>query len=139
MENLDTIDLSNSNNSRHRSDVGRGIEKILNATHELSIASINISINIQGDDGFKYLKEFFEQTPTLKALKAASCELESASCPIFEKAIRVGKPKMREIDLDSNKISGLGFKALFVGLESMKSIEIVNVSNNITEHDDDCL
>jgi len=46
---------------------------------------------------------------------------------------------MREIDLDSNKISGLGFKALFVGLESMKSIEIVNVSNNITEHDDDCL
>ena len=60
MENLDTIDLSNSNNSRHRSDIGRGIEKILNATHELKIAAINISINVLGDGGFKYLKEFFE-------------------------------------------------------------------------------
>jgi len=60
MQNLNSIDLSNSINSRHRSDVGRGIEAILVATKGLNITHINISNNGMDEDGAKYLKEFLE-------------------------------------------------------------------------------
>jgi len=72
-------------------------------------------------------------------LKAGSCKLSDASCPILDKALKVGKPKLREIDLNHNSISGLGFKTLFNGVSSLNSIEIVNVSSNITEEEEDGL
>jgi Ran GTPase-activating protein (RanGAP) involved in mRNA processing and transport len=139
MANLDSIDLSNCIEARHRSDVGRGIEAILEATAGLKIKNINVSKNGMDEDGAKYIKEFLETTPTFKVLKVSDCKLSDASCTIFDKALRVGKPKLKEIDLSHNNISGNGFKTLFNGVSSLNSIEIVNVSSNITEAEDDGL
>jgi Ran GTPase-activating protein (RanGAP) involved in mRNA processing and transport len=70
MKKLERIDLSNTNNSKHRSDVGRGVQAILNGAIGLKIKYVDISFNIMDGDGCKYLKEFIEKTPTLKVLKA---------------------------------------------------------------------
>ena len=75
MKKLERIDLSNSNQSKHRTDVGRGVEAILNGTKGLKIKYVNISYNIMDADGAKYLKSFIETTPSLKVLRASHCKL----------------------------------------------------------------
>ena len=70
MHRLERIDMSNTNESRHRSDVGRGVEAILDATKGIGIQYVDISKNIMEADGAKWLKTFFEMTPTLKVFKA---------------------------------------------------------------------
>ena len=57
---LNTIDLSNSISSKHRTDVGRGVQAILNATKGLKIKHVDISYNVMDGDGAKWLKEFIE-------------------------------------------------------------------------------
>lgn len=60
MKKLNSLDLANTINSKHRTDVGRGIEAILNATKGLKINYVDISWNIMDSDGLKYLKQFLE-------------------------------------------------------------------------------
>jgi Ran GTPase-activating protein (RanGAP) involved in mRNA processing and transport len=76
MTKLEKIDLSNTNNSKHRTDVGRGVQAILNATKGLKIKHVDISKNVMDGDGAKWLKDFIETTPTLKVLVAGSCKLQ---------------------------------------------------------------
>ena len=79
-------------------------------------------------DGAKWLKDFIETMPTLKVLKAGSCKLEDQSCTVIQNAFKKCKNiKLEEIDLNTNNITGDGFKALFEGLSTMNSIQTINL------------
>lgn len=67
-------------------------------------------------------------------MKAGHCKLEDQSCSVLANAFKKNKKiKLEEIDLNSNNISGKGFEVLFASLSTIKSVQIVNVSANITE------
>jgi len=101
MKKLERIDLSNTNKSKHRTDVGRGVQAILNATKGLKINYVDISKNIMDGDGAKWLKEFLEMTPTLKVLKANHCKLEDQSMSVLSDAFKkCKKTKLHEISLN---------------------------------------
>lgn len=134
MKNLRKIDFSETLNRLPRSDICQSINSMLNACVEYKIEFIDLSNNFLDFDGARAFNQFLSKANYLEVLKLDNCKLGPKSCEMMLNSIEQNPLlRLKEFSASGNLFKEEGLQILGQIFDKMQSLEVVNLSNCISD------